>query len=140
VITEATFNRIFSNCGEDAWDVVVLYLFYVRKKLDEKKRFGGTSSVFAVNSYCMKGLGWGNRRMNKAKKHLKSLGLIAADKRDGGNFVRVAHAAGANQHVLESIGALQHHKYTEQDNLNTQNKNINTRTGNYFLSPDELDS
>ena len=64
----------------DKWtDVLSLYMFYYYTAKWQK-----TNQPKASNSYCMKGLEWGNVRFNQSKKSLIDLGLVEQVKTVGG--------------------------------------------------------
>ena len=53
-------------------DMIALYTFYRNKVIKDK-----TDNVYANNTYCMRGLKWGNRKFNRTKKLLILTGLIS---------------------------------------------------------------
>lgn len=141
MLSLATYGYIRNNCEE--WqDAVQLFLFYAHKMEKETEQFGRLSAIWATNAFCWKTLGWGNKRFLAAKKALKKLGLVQDERRDGKDYIRLKYSRASVEAVVSNNTSVnQHYIYTEQEyNTYTQNKNINTRTGNYFLSPDELDS
>jgi len=77
-------------------NAVILYMFYVKTA-----KIQGTNSVYAVNSFCKKGLGWGDYKFNAAKKLLIDNGLIEMiTKKDEngiitGHYIRIHYLKGS---------------------------------------------
>lgn len=67
ILTYITVNRLF-DIGSDA---CFLYLFYCKCAKLQK-----TKSIYATDSFCMKGIGWGKTRFYNAKKLLIENSLI----------------------------------------------------------------
>lgn len=67
VITNATRDILLSTNP----DSLILYLFYI-KCCDYQK----TNQVWATDTFCKKGIGFGDVRFNRAKKALKELGFV----------------------------------------------------------------
>lgn len=88
-------------------DALVLYMFYVKTA-----KIQGTLSVYALNSFCKKGLGWGDYKFNKAKKLLVDNKLIeTVVKRDENNVI-TGHYIRIHYLKKKEVGAKKPNKIT----------------------------
>jgi hypothetical protein len=133
IVTTLSLIRLF-DLNPDA---VTLYIFYCKNaKLQD------TSSVYATDTFCMKGLKWGDKKLYKIKKILIDNGFITQDIRRNdegkieGYFIKIHYLIHNPTSTLESqshqkpvqvkAGTGERGANTIDKNINTIDKNINT--------------
>ncbi len=108
VMSLETVCKLYATNGDSA----NLYLFYHKTSKLQK-----TNQVWAVNSFTMKGLGWGKSRLTKATKVLKDLGLIeniqvrGEDGKMKGSYIKINYLKGSTSQ--------QNHRYQKPQAVET---------------------
>ena len=114
VFNQATIDRLFK-CTNPA-DCFALYGFYYKTAKWQK-----TNTIKANNLYVKKCLSWGIKRVNNAKKQLKSLGLISIIQQRKDNkvsdwYVKVSYIVTSEQSKLAV-----HNYNTQNDTVDSNN-------------------